>query len=113
METCLTLVDILTLPTPGQLEAGRAVGTVLGKDQNHLEAGPIPATPGMHNFFFFLYFLMLFCIFFIYNLILCSWYNERHWIIITINEPVDCMARAVMILMRGKDITRAIGKGGP
>ena len=33
--------------------------------------------------------------------------------IITINEPVDNMAQAVMILMRGKDITRAIGRGGP
>ena len=32
--------------------------------------------------------------------------------IITINEPVDYMARAVMILMRGKDITRAIGRVG-
>jgi hypothetical protein len=33
--------------------------------------------------------------------------------IITINEPVDYMARAVMILMRGKDITWAIGRGRP
>ena len=33
--------------------------------------------------------------------------------IIAINEPVDYMARAVMILMRGKDIMRAIGRGGP
>jgi len=32
---------------------------------------------------------------------------------LTINEPVDYMARAVMILMRGKDITRAIGRVGP
>ena len=30
--------------------------------------------------------------------------------IITFNEPVDYMARAVMILMQGKDITRAIGR---
>ena len=29
--------------------------------------------------------------------------------IITINEPVDYMARAVMILMGGKDIMRAFG----
>jgi len=29
------------------------------------------------------------------------------------NEPVDYMGRAVMILMRGKDITRAIGRVGP
>jgi len=34
-------------------------------------------------------------------------------IVITINEPVDYMARAVMILMRGKDITQAIGRVGP
>ena len=33
--------------------------------------------------------------------------------IITINEPVDYMAQAVIILMRGKDITRAIGRVGP
>jgi len=33
--------------------------------------------------------------------------------ILTINEPVDYMARAVRILMRGKDITRAIGRVGP
>ena len=32
-------------------------------------------------------------------------------IVITINEPVDYMARAVMILMWGEDITRAIGRG--
>ena len=32
--------------------------------------------------------------------------------VITINEPVDYMERAVMILMRGKDITRAIGRVG-
>ena len=35
-----------------------------------------------------------------------------HWRI-TINEPVDYMAQAVMILMRGKDITKAIGRVGP
>ena len=33
--------------------------------------------------------------------------------LITINEPVDYMAQAVMILMRGKDILRAIGRAGP
>ena len=33
--------------------------------------------------------------------------------IITNNEPVDYMARAVMILMWGKDIARAIGRVGP
>ena len=32
---------------------------------------------------------------------------------ITIDEPVDYMARAVMILMWGKDIMRAIGRVGP
>ena len=32
--------------------------------------------------------------------------------VITINEPVDYMAHAVMILMREKDITRVIGKVG-
>ena len=32
--------------------------------------------------------------------------------IITINEPVDYMARAVMIFRRGKDITQAIGRVG-
>ena len=32
--------------------------------------------------------------------------------VVTINEPVDYMARAVMILMRGKDITWAIGRVG-
>ena len=32
---------------------------------------------------------------------------------LTINEPVDYMARAIMILMRGKDIMRAIGRVGP
>jgi len=33
--------------------------------------------------------------------------------ILTINEPVDYMAQqAIMILMRGKDIMRAIGRGG-
>ena len=32
---------------------------------------------------------------------------------ITINELFDYMARAVMILMRGKDITGAIGRVGP
>ena len=31
---------------------------------------------------------------------------------LTINEPVDYMPQAVMILMRGKDITWAIGRGG-
>ena len=30
--------------------------------------------------------------------------------IITINQPVDYMARDFMILMRGLDITRAIGR---
>ena len=35
------------------------------------------------------------------------------WDILTINEPIDYMARAVMILMRGKDIMRAIGRGRP
>jgi len=34
-------------------------------------------------------------------------------VFITINEPVDYMEWAVMILMRGKDITRAIGRVGP
>ena len=34
-------------------------------------------------------------------------------VFITNNEPVDYMARAVMILMRGKDIARAIGRVGP
>ena len=38
---------------------------------------------------------------------------KRTSIILTINEPVDYMARAVMILMRGKDITWAIGRVGP
>ena len=33
-------------------------------------------------------------------------------LIITINEPVDYMARAVMILMLGKDIMWAIGRVG-
>ena len=33
--------------------------------------------------------------------------------LLTINEPVDYTARAVMILMRGKDITRAIERVGP
>ena len=35
--------------------------------------------------------------------------------LITINEllHVDYMAQAVMILMWGKDIMRAIGRGGP
>ena len=33
--------------------------------------------------------------------------------IITINEPVDYMAWAVMILMAGKDIMLTIGRGGP
>ena len=32
-------------------------------------------------------------------------------LIITINEPVDYMARAVMILMLGKDITPLEGLG--
>ena len=32
--------------------------------------------------------------------------------LLTINEPVDYMARAVIILMRGKDIMRAIGRVG-
>ena len=32
--------------------------------------------------------------------------------IITINDPVDYMARAVIILMQGKDIMRAIGRVG-
>ena len=31
----------------------------------------------------------------------------------TINEPVDYMARAIMILMQGKDIMQAIERGGP
>ena len=31
---------------------------------------------------------------------------------LTINEPVGYMARAVMVLMWGKDITRAIGRVG-
>ena len=31
-------------------------------------------------------------------------------LVITINEPVDYMAWALMILMRGKDIMRAIGR---
>ena len=35
-----------------------------------------------------------------------------HRCIITINEPVDYMARAVMILMQGKDIMQAIGRVG-
>ena len=34
------------------------------------------------------------------------------WNFITINEPVDYMAQAVMILLQGKDITRAIGRVG-
>jgi len=37
---------------------------------------------------------------------------KRTSIILTINEPVDYMAQAVMILMRGKDITWAIGRVG-
>ena len=32
---------------------------------------------------------------------------------ITFNEPVDYLARAVMILMQGKDIAQAIGRVGP
>ena len=32
---------------------------------------------------------------------------------LTMNEPVDYMALAVMILMRGKDIMWAIGRVGP
>ena len=32
---------------------------------------------------------------------------------LTINKPVDYKARAIMILMWGKDIMRAIGKVGP
>ena len=35
-----------------------------------------------------------------------------HGPVLTINEPVDYMAQAVMILMRDKDITRAIGRVG-
>ena len=31
---------------------------------------------------------------------------------LNINEPVDYMARACMILMRGKNITQAIGRVG-
>ena len=34
-------------------------------------------------------------------------------VFILFNEPVDYMARAVLILMRAKDITRAIGRFGP
>ena len=37
---------------------------------------------------------------------------QSNMFIITINEPVDYMARAVMMLMRGKDIKRAIGRVG-
>ena len=33
--------------------------------------------------------------------------------VLTINEPVDYMVWAVMILMRGKDIMWAIGRGRP
>ena len=32
--------------------------------------------------------------------------------VLTIHEPVDYMARAVMILMQGKDITWAVGRVG-
>ena len=32
---------------------------------------------------------------------------------LTINEPVDNMAQAIMILMWGKDITRSVGRVGP
>ena len=32
---------------------------------------------------------------------------------VTINEPVDYMARGVMILMRGKDIMRQLEGAGP
>ena len=34
------------------------------------------------------------------------------YLILIINESVDYMAQAVMILRRGKDITRAIGRVG-
>ena len=37
---------------------------------------------------------------------------EKLALILTINQPVDYMARAFMILMRGKDITWAIGRVG-
>ena len=45
------------------------------------------------------------------------WLNGEHKIgkvpqRITINEPVDYMVRAVMILMQGKDITQAIERDG-
>ena len=34
------------------------------------------------------------------------------YIIMTINEPLDYMARGFMIFMRGVDISRAIGRVG-
>ena len=37
---------------------------------------------------------------------------QIHDTILTINEPVDYMARAIMSLMRRKDITQAIGRVG-
>ena len=42
-----------------------------------------------------------------------SWIPPTSRTILTFNEPVDYMAWAVMILMRGKDITWAIGRVGP
>ena len=41
-----------------------------------------------------------------------NYHVKSNNLILTINEPVDYMARAVMILMRGKDIKRAIGRVG-
>ena len=47
------------------------------------------------------------------NTVLKGLSREMDRSIITINEPVDYMVWAVMILMPGKDITRAIGRVGP
>ena len=40
-------------------------------------------------------------------------YSGKDACTVTINKPVNYMALAVMILMRGKDITRAIGRARP
>ena len=39
--------------------------------------------------------------------------NLKKWSVITINVPVVCMGRDVLIWRRGKSITRAVWRGGP
>jgi len=48
-----------------------------------------------------------------YEIYLYALYFNKVSKVLAINEPVDYMAQAVIILMRGKDITWAIGRGRP